>query len=76
MSGLSDKQKHEELLQKMEVGESFFLPGVLPQNCGYIRKLGYKLKLRLSIRFVEQDTIYGTHGTRVMRLKDGKVSLS
>lgn len=70
----ADREKHEKLLAGLPVGSSFFLPGVLPKQCGYIRKLGYRLNVRLSIRYVESDEIYGTMGTRIKRVEDDKVS--
>lgn len=69
----ADREKHEKLLAGLPVGSSFFLPGVLPKHCGYIRKLGYKLHIRLAIRFVVKDEIYGVMGTRIKRVDDGKV---
>lgn len=69
----ADREKHEKLLAGLPVGSSFFLPGVLPKQCGYIRKLGYRLNVRLSIRYVEADEIYGTMGTRIKRVEDGEV---
>lgn len=68
-----DRQRHEELLRQMKPGTSFFLQDVLPKHCGYLRRLAYKLGIRLSIRYVDQDEIYGHAGTRVMRLEDAKV---
>lgn len=68
----ADREKHEKLLAGLPVGSSFFLPGVLPKQCGYIRKLGYRLNIRLSIRYVETDEIYGTMGTRIKRVSDGE----
>lgn len=67
-SGLSDRELHQQQMSKMEVGHSFFLEGVLPSDCAYIRKLGYKLGFRLSIRYVAVDEIFGKHGTRVKRI--------
>lgn len=69
----ADREKHEKLLAGLPVGSSFFLPGVLPKQCGYIRKLGYRLKVKLSIRYVESDEIYGTMGTRIKRVEDEQV---
>ncbi len=66
-SGQSDRQRHEELMKSLQVGSSFFLENVLPQDCNYIRRLGYKLGYKLAIRLVTQDEIYGTEGTRVLR---------
>lgn len=60
-------EKHLQLLSNMKPGDSFFLEGVRPGQLGYIRRLGYKLKYKLTIRFVVEDSIYGTSGTRVMR---------
>lgn len=69
----AEREKHEQLLAGLPVGSSFFLPGVLPKQCGYIRKLGYKLKIKLSIRYIEMDEIYGKMGTRIKRVEDGEV---
>lgn len=63
-----DREKHEKLLSGLKPGQSFFLPHVLPVKCGYIRRLGYKLGVKISIRYVEQDTIYGEPGSRVLRV--------
>ena len=68
----ADREKHAKLLAGLPVGSSFFLPGVLPKHCGYIRKLGYRLNIRLSIRYVVNDEIYGTMGTRIKRVDDGE----
>lgn len=65
-----NKAKHEKLMSEMKVGESFFIENVKPCDLGYVRRLGYKLKIRLSIRFVLEDQIYGKMGTRVMRQAD------
>lgn len=65
----AEREKHEKLLAGLPVGNSFFLPGVLPKHCDYIRKLGYKLNIRLAIRYVEMDEIYGKMGTRIKRVK-------
>ncbi|QJI52293.1 hypothetical protein [Cronobacter phage JC01] len=62
------RQKHEELLARLAIGDSFFLENVLPKHCTYLRKLGYKLNLRLAFRFVERDEIYGKTGTRIKRV--------
>lgn len=64
----ADREKHEKLLAGLDVGKSFFLPDVLPKHCSYIRKLGYKLGLKLAIRYVERDEIYGVMGTRIKRV--------
>lgn len=64
------KAKHEKLMSEMKVGESFFIEGVKPSDLKYVRRLGYKLNIRLSIRFVLEDQIYGKMGTRVMRQAD------
>lgn len=67
----SDLQKqHEKLLAGMTEGESFFIPDVKPDQLGYVRRLGYKLKLKLSIRYTLKDPIYGKMGTRVRREKE------
>lgn len=67
----SDLQKqHEKLLAGMKEGESFFIPDVKPDQLGYVRRLGYKLKLKLSIRYTLKDPIYGKMGTRVRREKE------
>jgi hypothetical protein len=66
----ADREKHKKLLAGLPVGSSFFLPGVLPKHCGYIRKLGYRLNIRLTIRYVDRDEIYGTMGTRIKRVSD------
>lgn len=67
----SDLQKqHEKLLDGMKEGESFFIPDVKPDQLGYVRRLGYKLKLKLSIRYTLKDPIYGKMGTRVRREKE------
>lgn len=63
------REKHEQLLAQLPVGSSFFLPDVLPKHCSYIRKLGYKLNIKLAIRYVEADEIYGKTGTRVKRVQ-------
>lgn len=68
----ADREKHKKLLAGLPVGNSFFLPGVLPKHCDYIRKLGYQIKIRLAIRYVEKDEIYGTMGTRIKRVEDGQ----
>jgi hypothetical protein len=69
MSGKSDREQHEKLLKALQPGQSFFLENVTPIDCIYIRRLGYKLGLKLAMRAVTQDEIFGTAGTRVMRTK-------
>lgn len=59
--------QHEKLLAGMKDGESFFIQDVRPEQLGYVRRLGYKLRIRLSIRFTLKDPIYGKMGTRVRR---------
>lgn len=63
------REDHERLLANLPVGHSFFLEGVKPEDMGYLRRMGYKLKIRLSIRHVVQDEIYLKMGVRVKRLK-------
>ncbi len=63
-----EREKHKQLLAKLPVGSSFFLKDTLPKHCAYIRKLGYQLGIRLSIRFIERDEIYGEMGTRIKRV--------
>lgn len=63
----NQREQHEKLLAGMKDGESFFIPDVTPEKLGYVRQLGYKLKIRLSIRFILKDPIYGKMGTRVRR---------
>lgn len=63
------REDHERLLAELKVGSSFFLEGVKPQQMGYVRRMGYKLGISLSIRQVMEDEIYGRMGVRVKRLK-------
>ncbi len=75
MAATTDKsvrETHEKLLLGMKDGESFFIEGVTPQDLGYLRRMGYRLNIRLSIRFTLQDQIYGKMGTRVYRDKADK----
>lgn len=70
MAATTDKsvrETHEKLLLGMKDGDSFFIEGVKPQDLGYLRQMGYRLNIRLSIRFTLQDQIYGKMGTRVYR---------
>jgi predicted kinase len=61
------KAQHEKLMKAMKKGESFFVEAK-PEDLTYVRKLGYKLGIKLSIRFVVMDEIYGKMGSRVVRL--------
>lgn len=61
------REQHEKLLAGMKDGESFFIQDVRPEQLGYVRQMGYRLKIRLSIRFMLKDPIYGKMGTRVRR---------
>lgn len=61
------RSQHKELMSGMKVGDSFFVAGYAPADLTYVRQLGYRLNIRLSIRFVVQDAIYGKAGTRVAR---------
>lgn len=61
------KAQHSALLQALKPGESFFVEAK-PEELVYVRKLGYKLGVKLSIRFVLVDEIYGKMGSRVVRL--------
>lgn len=60
------KAQHEKLMSALKPGESFFVEAK-PEDLVYVRKLGYKLGIKLSIRFVVMDEIYGTSGSRVIR---------
>lgn len=64
----SIRAKHKELLRDMQVGDSFFVKGRSPSHLGYVRALGYSLGMKLAIRKVEVDQIYGTSGCRVARV--------
>lgn len=68
-SGKSDREQHKELLKNLQIGQSFFLNDVDPIDCGYIRNMGYRLGIKLAMRSVTRDEIFGTAGTRVMRTK-------
>lgn len=59
------RDKHEELLKLMTPGMSFFVEA-RPCELGYVRKMGYRLGLKLSIRAVAEDEIYGVEGSRVI----------
>lgn len=62
------REKHSQLLAAMKPQESFFVEGARPEDLVYVRKLGYRLGIKLSIRFVVSDEIYGAMGSRVVRL--------
>lgn len=62
---MSADNEHKELLRGMKVGDSFFLDGVKPSSLKKIRRIAYSIGRRVSIRWVIQDEIYGTSGTRV-----------
>lgn len=67
MSSATDK--YAEQLLSMKVGDSFFVEGVRPAELGSVRRLAYTLGIKLTIRFVLSDPIYGKSGTRVKRVK-------
>lgn len=60
---------HKKLMAKMAIGDSFFVKGIRPEDLRYIRSLGYTLSFKLSIRHVTYDQIYGTSGSRVVRVE-------
>lgn len=59
------RKHHADLLSRLKPGDSFFIDGVRPGSLQYVRTLGYRLGMKLSIRFVLEDPIYGTMGCRV-----------
>lgn len=69
MAAETYRERHAALLARLKPGESFFVEAK-PEALGYVRKLGYQLGIKLSIRFVVCDEIYGKMGSRVQRLKD------
>ncbi len=69
MAAQTYRERHAALLEQLKPGESFFVE-LKPEDLGYVRKLGYKLGIKLSIRFVVCDEIYGKMGSRIQRLKD------
>ena len=62
-------EKHRELLKKMNVGDSFFVAGRTPSQLDYVRRLGYAVGYRLSIRHVRNDPIYGKACCRIQRTR-------
>lgn len=62
----SEREKQAANLLKLKPGDSFFV-ACLPDKLTHIRRLGYKLGIKLSFRFVAVDPIYGQTGTRVIR---------
>lgn len=59
---------NEDTLKRIQVGQSFFVE-CQPSSLNNVRRLAYKLGMKVAIRKVHQDEIYGTPGTRVFRLK-------
>lgn len=64
----ADKATHEKALMGMQVGDSFFVGGAKPSDLKGLRRMAYRLGVRISIRWVLQDEIYGESGTRVFRV--------
>lgn len=50
------------------MGHSFFLENVRPDQLSYLRRLGYSLQIKLTIRQISEDEIYGKPGVRVKRI--------
>ena len=61
------KADMDRRLSEMKNGASFFVPDAIPSDFGFLRSAGYRLGIRLSIRWVLQDPIYGKKGTRIYR---------
>lgn len=67
---------HSAKLRELKPGEGFFVDGITPDRLTYLRHLGYKLGMKLSLRWVEVDPLYQTRGTRVSRVDDGTANWS
>lgn len=76
-SGVSAKVRalHAAKLRELKPGESFLVESITPDKLTYLRHLGYKLGMRLSLRWVEVDPLYQTRGTRVSRVDDGAAEM-
>lgn len=63
-----ERKKLASNLTRLKVGESFFVE-CLPKDLAHVRRLAYKLNIKLSMVRVDVDPIYGTLGTRISRVK-------
>lgn len=57
-------------LKTMEMGDSFFLAGVLRKDTRGIVNLGKKVDIFLLARYTEADEIYQQAGTRLWRVEE------
>lgn len=77
-SGVSAKVRalHAAKLRDLKPGEGFLVETITPDKLTYLRHLGYRLGVKLSMRWVEVDPLYQTKGTRVTRVDDGTANWS
>jgi len=52
-------------IRGLRPGDSFFVPGVRAMDLVALQQAGYKLNIKLEIRTVEEDPVWGEFGTRV-----------
>lgn len=62
-----ERKKLAANLSRLKVGESFYVE-CMPEKLAHVRRMAYKLKIKLSLVRVDADPIYGTPGTRISRL--------
>lgn len=67
-----DYSKYRELLQKMEIGHSFFEPNAKSEDLYFLRQIAYRAGIKISIHNVTNDEIYHQDGVRVWREADDR----
>lgn len=60
-------------LKALAIGDSFFLDGVERKDTRSIVNLGKKVGVYLHPRYVEEDEIYHTAGTRIWRVEEDEL---
>lgn len=63
-----ERKKLAANLMRLNINESFYVE-CQPEKLAHVRRMAYKLNIKLSLVRVDSDPIYGTPGTRVTRVK-------
>lgn len=59
----------DEVLEKLQIGDSIFVPGRDGQSLAYVRSVGKRLGMTLTVRSVKEN---GNEGTRIFRVAPPK----